>query len=232
MAGTPIKRARREAASKLAHEQKALEQQAERMNDEAREPVEYSAELGQTIAELIAAGVPIDDLVIGNVIEQKGVATRVGASSSDIYKWQRKHPDFADEIKKARIESSHRIADKALSLADVALSDPARANSARVAQQILESAASIRNPNVYGDKPVQEGNSYADDIRALQAVQAEKEEALLRGDPSAAFPIRVKRALESWEKSEASDDISFDAFIDRLRQLDAINLALKAVGAE
>ena len=231
MSGTPIKRARREAAAKLAIERKAQAQEAERANEQ-REPVDYSPELGDTIAELIAGGVPMDDLVIGGAVEQQGISTQVGASSSDIYKWQRKYPEFADAIKDARIESSHRITDKVLALSDVALADPARANSARVAQQILESAASIRNPNVYGDKPVQDGPSYADDIRALQAVQAEREEALLRGDPSAAFPIRVKRALERWEKSEASDDISFDAFMERLKQLDAVNTALQTAGVE
>src|SRR5689334_7375719 len=141
MAGTPIKRARREAAAKAEIEAKAEAQARERERAEPREPVSYSPELRDEIASLIADGTSIDDLLIDNAVMCEGVASRIGITTREFYNWQTKYPDLAEAIKKAREESADRIVDRKLTLASVALSNPSLANACRVASDELAYAA-------------------------------------------------------------------------------------------
>ena len=222
MAGTPIRRARREAAAMAAIEGKALQQAKEREQAEPRPKVEYSEELRDEIAALIADGTPIDDLQVNGAVLRQGIASRIGITTRELYAWQTTYPDLADAVTKAREESADRIADRKLALADVALSDPALANAVRVAGAELEWAAKIRNRGVYGDKPVAGGGlSYIDDLNAIQSAIHAHHEAVLKGEPSVAYPIRINKAIEQWQR-EGTVDISFDAFVERLKQLDAV----------
>jgi hypothetical protein len=62
------------------------------------------------------------------------------------------HTELAQGIARGREESSHRIADRMLALADVAMREPAMANSCRVAADILKWQAMVRNPGAYGER--------------------------------------------------------------------------------
>jgi hypothetical protein len=151
MAGSPKKRARKEQAA-----QKRLEIHARQQADEKAlklpRRVRYTPKLSEEIKALIAAGIPIEDPVLNGVVISQGVATRLGISSRAIYDWQKEHPELAQGIARAREESGHRIADRLLALADVALREPAMANAVRVAADILRWQAMVRNPGSYGER--------------------------------------------------------------------------------
>jgi hypothetical protein len=150
MAGTPIKRARKEAASRARAETLSAVQAAER--NVLKDPVIYTPELAQELAALIASGVAIGDSEMGGAVIVPGIASRVGISEATLYKWQREHPELAAAIDDARIESSHRIADKILTLANVALAEPTMANACRVAGDLYKWQAAVRNPGAYSEK--------------------------------------------------------------------------------
>ena len=61
-----------------------------------------------------------------------------------------------------RWRASNRMADRMLSLADVALSEPALANAVRVASDILKWSAMVRNRRTYGDQQRLEVNIGSD----------------------------------------------------------------------
>jgi hypothetical protein len=63
-----------------------------------------------------------------------------------------RHVELAQGIARAREESGHRIGDRMLGLADVALNEPAMANAVRVAANILKWQAQVRNPGSYGER--------------------------------------------------------------------------------
>ena len=149
MAGSPKKRARREQAAKEAQ----LRTQAENREEAAKLPrVRYTPDLAKRACELIVSGLPIEDSVLNSVVIAQGVATRLKIHPSTFWDWQKEHTEFAENIARAREESSHRIADRIQQLADVALSDPAMANSCRVAADILKWSAMVRNRKEFGDK--------------------------------------------------------------------------------
>jgi hypothetical protein len=174
MAGSPIKRARREAAAKAALEaQKALDMQKDQPMDEDRP---YTAELTAQIVELLIDGVALTDTKCGDELIEPGIESRLNVSRSTITRWQTEYPDFAEAIRNAREESAHRIADQIKALAAVAMKDPARANSARVAGDLLKWSAMVRNRAYYGDKSEVTVNKSVSLIDALKQIQ-EREEA-------------------------------------------------------
>lgn len=147
MAGMPKRRAKREAAAR-----QALTEKAKAMEPTAPNPnSKYSDELADQIAVMVADGTPIDTTKVGNDIAVCGVESKVGVSASTIYRWQQERPDFAEKIRKARIESADRIADKCNALADVALDNPHMAQACKVASDILKWTAGVRNKNIYGE---------------------------------------------------------------------------------
>lgn len=151
MAGTPKKRARLEREAKKRSEILARQQADERARN-LRKRVRFGPKLAEEIIGWIASGIPIDDSVLNGAVISPGVATRVGVSPRAIWEWQKKHSEFAQSIARARDESSHRIADRQLALADVALSEPAMANACRVAADIMRWQAQVRKPSAYGDR--------------------------------------------------------------------------------
>jgi hypothetical protein len=152
MPGSPQKRAiqEREAIRRVE-----LTAQAQAKNTALRLPrsrVKFTQALADEIIGLISNGIAIEDSVLNGAVIAQGIASRMGIHPSTFYEWQQRHGEFADGIARAREESAHRIADRMLSLADVALSEPALANAVRVAGDILKWQAMVRNRRAYGDK--------------------------------------------------------------------------------
>jgi hypothetical protein len=112
----------------------------------------YSRETADEIIWLITDGEAIEDTVVGDGVIKKGIGSLVGVSPRTIYRWQKEKQDFALEVELARQESSHRLADRIRSLADVALDQPNMANAVRVAVDALKWSAMVRNRAHYGDK--------------------------------------------------------------------------------
>lgn len=151
MAGSPKKRAQLERESNKRLEIVAKEQADEQARTLPRRG-RFTPEIAAEIVGLIANGVPIEDVTLNGAVLGQGVASRLGIHPSTFYDWQQVHPSFGESIARARTESAHRIADRMLALADLALSDPVRANSVRVAADILKWQAQIRNPAIYGER--------------------------------------------------------------------------------
>lgn len=174
MAGSPKKRARREQA---AMKELQLKGQAQNREESAKLPrVRYTPELAKDACDLIVSGLPIEDSVLNGVVIAKGVATQLKIHPSTFWDWQKAHTEFAENIARAREESSHRIADRIQQLADVALSDPTMANSCRVAADILKWSAMVRNRKEFGDKfeHTVKGESFMDVLMRI-AEEEEKE---------------------------------------------------------
>ena len=152
MPGSPKKRAEREREATKRLEVTARTQADERTRELPKARIHFTPELGEHIAGLIANGVSIEDSVLNGAVLAPGIASRIGIHPATFYDWQQVHPDFAESIARARKESSHRIADRMLALADAALAEPALANAVRVAGDILKWQAQVRNPGVYGER--------------------------------------------------------------------------------
>jgi hypothetical protein len=152
MPGSPRKRSEleREAAKRL--EVTARVQADERARELPKARINFTPDLGAQIAKLIANGVSIEDSTLNGAVLAPGIASRIGIHPGTFYDWQQQHPDFAEDIARARKESAHRIADRMLALADAALREPALANSVRVAADILKWQAQVRNPGTYGER--------------------------------------------------------------------------------
>ena len=148
MSGMPKRRARREAAARQALANRAAQLEAQNIP----ERTEYSPQLTTEICELIAAGVPFDDTTVGEDVAVRGICSLVRVSARTLYRWQEKYPEFAEQVARARIESSHRLADKMNSLAQLALDQPALANAVRIAGDILKWSAAVRNPETYSER--------------------------------------------------------------------------------
>ena len=178
MAGTPIRRARREAEAKARYEGLAKTQEPVTYDDS----IEYSPELNNEICELLSIGTPIDDVHINSAMVGQGIASRIGVSPATIYRWQREHEDFKKAVQEARDEFCNRIMDKKLALADLALSDPAMANAVRVAGQELEAVMNARR----GKNP--SGGSWAQFLERLakETGADERAKAERRAEPEAA----------------------------------------------
>lgn len=129
-----------------------------------RARVRFTPELGNEIAGLIANGVPIEDSVLKGVVLAPGIANRIGIHPSTFYDWKQQHPEFAENIARARTESAHRIADRMLALADAALAEPALANAVRVAADILKWQAAVRNPGMYGERQRVDVHAHLEDL--------------------------------------------------------------------
>jgi hypothetical protein len=149
MAGMPKRRARRESEARQAIADKAASTKAEMLPMHTN--TKYSQELAGEIISLVASGVPMDDTLIGADIAVKGIASRVGVSPGTIYSWQKKYPDFDAAIRTAREESAHRFADQIVSLAGIAMDNPAMANATRVAGDLLKWSAMVRNRQYYSE---------------------------------------------------------------------------------
>jgi hypothetical protein len=150
MAGSPKKRARQEQA---ALKELQLKGQAVNREEAAKLPrVRYTPEMARNACDLIVSGLPIEDSVLNGIVIAQGVATTLKIHPSTFWDWQKEHKEFAESIARAREESAHRIADRIQQLADVALKDPAMANSVRVAADILKWSAMVRNRKEFGDK--------------------------------------------------------------------------------
>jgi hypothetical protein len=145
----PERRKRRERAAREALSNNAAALEAQRISVER---TKYTPELGEQIAELIADGIALDDVKVGNDVAVLGVCSRVGVAAMTIYRWQKAHGDFAESIREARIESSHRLADRLNSLAQLALDQPALANAVRVSGDLLKWSAGVRNPESYSER--------------------------------------------------------------------------------
>ena len=152
MPGSPRKRAMLESDAVKRLELTAKAQADEAAGKLPRARLRYTPTLAQEIAGMIASGIPIADSTLQGAVLSPGVARRIGIHPATFYEWQRKHPEFAEAVSLARDESSHRIADRMLALADAALSEPAMANAVRVAADILKWQAGVRNPGMYGDR--------------------------------------------------------------------------------
>jgi hypothetical protein len=152
MPGSPQKRdlQEREATKRLELTAKAQADEAAQKLPRAR--VRYSPTLGQEIALMIANGSPIEDSTLKGVVLSPGIASRIGIHPATFYEWQTRYPEFAEAVAHARQESSHRVADRMLALADAALAEPALANAVRVAADILKWQAAVRNPGIYGER--------------------------------------------------------------------------------
>jgi hypothetical protein len=162
MPGAPKKRAEQERAAKKRLEVLAKAQAEEKALALPRKVVRYSPELAADIAALIASGVPIVDSTINGAVVSPGVATRMGIHPATIYEWQLRYPEFAEAVSRARQESADRVADRMLALADVALAEPAMANSVRVAADIMRWQAGVRGPHIYGERKRIEVKATAD----------------------------------------------------------------------
>ncbi len=151
MPGSPQKRVIQERA---AIKRVDLTAQAQATDAALQLPkrLKYTHALAEEIIGLISNGIPIEDSVLNGAVIAQGIASRVGIHPSTFYEWQQLRPEFAEGIARAREESAHRIADRMLALADVALSEPALANSVRVAADILKWQAMVRNRNTYGEQ--------------------------------------------------------------------------------
>ena len=112
----------------------------------------YTPELGEEIAGMVASGIAIDDAVCAGAVVMPGIATRLGIHPSTFYEWLKRYPEFSESVARAREESAHRISDKMMALADVALADPTWANACRAAADIYKWQAAVRNRAYYGDK--------------------------------------------------------------------------------
>lgn len=202
MAGSPKKRARKEREAAKRLQLTTMAKADERLQKLGR-PSTFNQSKAEKIIELVACGVPIEDgVALGKVIK-KGIASRLKVHPATIYRWQRAVPAFGEDIARARGEASHRIADRQLALADVALSDPVLANACRVAADILRWQAEIRNPHDYGEKKrlelhVSDGN-LAERLRRARertGLVVEQEKALPAPEPVDAevVPELVKKA--------------------------------------
>jgi hypothetical protein len=159
MAGMPKRRAKREAEAKGRYKKLGEEQ---KMNPTTTsDKIQYSEDLKQKIAELLASGMPIDDVTVNGAVVNKGIASTIGVSPGKIYRWQKEHEELASAMSKARDEFANRICDRKLALADLALSDPTMANAVRVAGQLLEDVLKVRN------KGTQASNAF---IAALERI--------------------------------------------------------------
>jgi hypothetical protein len=114
------------------------------------ERTEYTPELGERIAELIADGTPLEDTKVNGSVVVIGVCSQVGASRRTIYRWQKAHTEFAEAVNDARTESSHRLADRINALAQLALDQPTLAQAVKVAAELYKWSAATRNPETYG----------------------------------------------------------------------------------
>jgi len=149
VAGSPKKRQRREreAVKRLEIISKVKAEKRARKLPRRK----YSPDIAREIVNLIASGVPIVDSTLMGVVIDKGVASQLKIHPSTIYEWQNQHPELAENIARARVESAHQLADRMLALANVALRDPVMANSVRVAGDILKWSAEVRNRFAYGE---------------------------------------------------------------------------------
>src|SRR5690242_20037442 len=105
MAGRPLTRARREAAAKAAKQREDALQEA---RENVRDDVEFDADIQDRLIELIEDGIPIDDTDAGNNDIRLGAASRCGVSASTVHRWKREKPEFAEAVRNARIEATHR----------------------------------------------------------------------------------------------------------------------------
>lgn len=184
MPGSPKKRSEREREATKRLEVRARTQADEQARALPRKRIRYTPELAADIAGLIANGIPIEDSVLNGAVLAPGIASRIGIHPSTFYDWQQLHPEFAEGIARGREESSHRIADRMLALADAALAEPAFANAVRVAADILKWQASVRNPRIYGDRQRIEIDTAPDLAEKLRRAR----ERVLEHDPAPPIP--------------------------------------------
>ena len=183
MPGSPRKRAIQERDAIKRVEITARLEADEKARSLPNRRIRFTPELAEQITILVASGIPIEDSTLNGAVLAPGVASMIKIHPSTFYDWQQQHPNFAESIARARIESAHRIADRMLALADAALAEPALANSVRVAADILKWQAQVRNPGIYSDR-----QRIEIDVRADLGEKLRSAERVINDDAASALP--------------------------------------------
>jgi hypothetical protein len=107
-----------------------------------KEPVAYTSEIGERIAELIASRVPMHE-----------IAAMPGMpSDTTIYKWRRQHPEFAEAMEIAREHRADARADRVDAYIADLKAGKLDAHSARVLIESELRLAAKEHPARYGEK--------------------------------------------------------------------------------
>ncbi len=103
----------------------------------------YNARVANRICEGIAEG-----LSLKKVLDREPL----GPNMMSIYRWLDEHPAFREKYDRARMLQADVDADAMRDLAIKVIEQPKMSSAIRVAADILQWQASMRNPRLYGNK--------------------------------------------------------------------------------
>lgn len=103
----------------------------------------YTARIAARICEHIA---------LGMTIKASLAKEPLGPSLMVFWKWLDEYPEFREKYERARLLQADMHADTMMAMAEEVLVNPHKASAFRVAVDILQWQASMRNPKMYGSK--------------------------------------------------------------------------------
>lgn len=105
--------------------------------------ISYNSRIANRICEYLASGMSL----------KKALAKEpYGPSVMTIYRWLDGYPTFREKYERARLLQADVHADTMMDMAADVLENPQKASAYRVASDILQWQASMRNPKLYGSK--------------------------------------------------------------------------------
>ena len=147
-------------------------------------PAHYNTRVANRICENLAMG---DSLK--TALEKDILAPTV----QTIYRWLDQYPLFREKYERARLLQADIHADTMMDMAKDVIKNPQKASAYRVASDILQWQAAMRNPKMYGSKVTVESKA-----APMSAAQVKAEIALLEKE--------LNVDTESTRKSRDAED--------------------------
>lgn len=144
----------------------------------------YNLRIANRICEHIASGRSLKEALAKEPLSP---------SVTMIFRWLDSYPAFREKYERARLMQADVHADTMMEMAEEVLKNPQKASAYRVASDILQWQASMRNPKVYGSKVTVENKA-----PAMNAAQVKAEIAALEKE--------LNVDTESTRKSRDADE--------------------------
>lgn len=135
------------------------------------------------------AGEICNFIALGNSLEQ--ALHKVGylaPSMPMVWKWLDEHEEFREKYNRARTLQADRLADKTLEMVKDILADPRNVSAYRLAIDVFQYHAAVRNPKVYNKANALEGKPQPLDPTKIRAEikRLEKELGVMEKKPELA----------------------------------------------
>lgn len=116
-----------------------------------------------------------ENIACGDSVKKALDKEPLGPTMNMFWRWLDEYPAFREKYERARIMQADFHADTMMDMAEKVLANPRNASAYRVAADILQWQASMRNPKLYGHKvevenkaPVMDGDKLKKEIAALE----------------------------------------------------------------